>query len=93
MGITILEIDGVVRKEKISSILIGHIIDTDIKDTMDRINELEGVTVVDLEVKLSGESESSAMIVIEADFGKKHEVLQKIQEIAINKKLLIVNEV
>jgi ACT domain-containing protein len=93
MGITILELDGVVRKERLSTILIGHVIDTDIRDTMDKINELEGVSVVDLEVKLVEELESSAMIVVEADFGKKSFVFDKSQEIANEKDLLVVNEV
>jgi ACT domain-containing protein len=93
MRITILELDGVVRKERLSTILIGHVIDTDIKDTMDKINELKDVSVVDLEVKLVEGLESSAMIVVEADFGKKSTVFDKIQEIANEKDLLIVNEV
>lgn len=93
MGITILESDGVVRKERLSTILIGHVIDTDIRDTMDRINELEGTSVVDLEVKLIEELESSAMIVVEADFGKKSIVFNRIQDIANEKNLLVVNEV
>jgi len=93
MNITILEIDGVVVKEKLSSILIGHVIDTDIKDTMDQINALEGASVVGLDVKLEEELESSAMIVIESDVGKKQLILDKIQEIANDKNLLVVNEV
>jgi ACT domain-containing protein len=93
MDITILEIDGVVRKEKLTTILIGHVVDTDIKDTMDKINALEGTVVVDLDVKLAGESESSAMIVTESDFGKKSIVIEKINEIANEKGLLAVNEV
>lgn len=93
MNITLLEIDGVVVKEKLSTILIGHVIDTDIKDTMDQINLLEGVSVVGLDVKLEEELESSAMIVIESDAGKKEIVLNKIQEIANDKELLVVNEV
>jgi ACT domain-containing protein len=93
LGITILEIDGVVRKEMLTTILIGHVIDSDIKDTMDKINALEGINVVNLEIKLAGEDESSAMIVIESDFGKKDIVYRKIQEISIDKNLLMINEV
>ncbi|KZX17005.1 hypothetical protein MBCUT_04080 [Methanobrevibacter cuticularis] len=93
MGITILEIDGVVRKEILTTILIGHVIDSDIRDTMDKINELEGTSVVNLEVKLSDEEESSAMIVIESDFGKKDLVIARVNEIATDKNLLAVNEV
>lgn len=93
MNITILEMDGVVVKEKLSTILIGHVIDTNIKDTMDKINTIKGVSVVGLDVKLEEEYESSAMVVVESDPGKKEIVLSKIQEIADDKGLLVVNEV
>ncbi|MEA4958038.1 hypothetical protein SDC9_32149 [bioreactor metagenome] len=93
MNITILEIDGVVVKEKISTILIGHVIDTDIKDTMDKINSIEGVSVVSMDIKLEEELESSAMIVVESDPDKKNIVLNKIQDIANEKGLSVVNEV
>lgn len=93
MNITILEIDGVVVKEIISTILIGHVIDTDIKDTMDKINSIEGVSVVSMDIKLEEELESSAMIVVESDPDKKNIVLNKIQDIANEKGLLVVNEV
>ena len=93
MGITILEIDGVVRKEKLTTLLIGHVIDTNIKDTMDKINQLSGVSIVDFEVKLTGESESSAKFVLESDFNMKDKVNEKINEIASEKNLLMVNEV
>ncbi|RBQ22590.1 hypothetical protein ALNOE001_18370 [Candidatus Methanobinarius endosymbioticus] len=93
MNITILEKDGVIVKEKIITILIGHVIDRDIKDTMDQINLLEGISVVGLDVKLEEELESSAMIVIESDAGKKDMVLNKVQEIATYKDLLVVNEI
>jgi ACT domain-containing protein len=91
--ITIFEIDGVLEKEKLSTILIGHVIDTDIMDTMDKINVINGVSVVGLDVKLKGEHKSSAMIVVESDPDKKDVVFNKIQEIASEKNLLTVNEV
>ena len=37
LGITITEMDDVVLKEKISTIFFGHIIDNDLRDTMDKI--------------------------------------------------------
>ncbi|MDR2829696.1 MAG: amino acid-binding protein [Methanobrevibacter sp.] len=93
MNITILEINGVLSKERLKTILIGHVIDTDIRNTMDRINELEGTSILSLEIKLSDEDESSAMLVIESIFGMKNTVFTKIQEIANEKSLLMVNEV
>lgn len=43
LGVSIIAMDGVVKKEVVSTILIGHIVDNDIRDTMDKINSLDGV--------------------------------------------------
>jgi len=93
LGYSIIEMDGVVKKEKISTILFGHIVDQDLRDTMDRINELEGVVIVAFDIKLNGEEKSTALINIEADVGKKQTVFDRIAEIADEKELLVINEV
>ena len=82
LGFTIIEMDGVVRKESITTILFGDIVDQDLRDTMDRINELEGVVIVAFDIKLNGEEKSTALINIEADIGKKKTVFNRIAEIA-----------
>jgi ACT domain-containing protein len=93
LGFTIIEMDGVVRKETVTTILFGHIVDKDLRDTMDRINELDGVVIVAFDIKLNGEEESTALINIEVDIGKKKIVFNKIAEIAEEKELLVINEV
>lgn len=93
LGVSILEMDGVVKKEKVSTILIGHIVDRDIRDTMDRINQLDGVYVVGFDIQLDGEQKSSALINIETDVGKKQLVFDRVEEIAKEKELLMINEV
>ena len=93
IGFTIIEMDGVVKKEKITTILFGHIVDQDLRDTMDRINALDGVVIVAFDIKLNGEEKSTALINIEADIGKKQEVFNRIAEIAEEKELLVINEV
>ncbi|MEE1128909.1 MAG: amino acid-binding protein [Methanobrevibacter sp.] len=93
LGITITEIDDVILKEKISTILFGHIIDQDLRDTMDRINALDGVLIVGCEIKLNGEDKSTALINIESDVGLKQVVFDRIAEIAEEKELLVINEV
>lgn len=93
LGFTVIEIDGVVRKEKITTILFGHIVDNDLRDTMDRINELDGAGIVAFDIKLDGEEKSTALINIEADIGKKQIVFDRIAEIAEEKELLVINEV
>ena len=93
LGFSIIEMDGVVKKEKITTILFGHIVDQDLRDTMDRINELEGVVIVAFDIKLNGEEKSTALINIEADVGKKQIIFNRIAEIAEEKGLLVINEV
>ena len=92
LGFSIVEMDGVVKKEIISTILYGHIVDQDLRDTMDRINELKGVVIVGFDIKLDGEKESTALINIEAGIGRKQSVFDRIAEIAEEKDLLVINE-
>ncbi|MDR0912349.1 MAG: amino acid-binding protein [Methanobrevibacter sp.] len=93
LKITILEIDDIIRKEKIPMVLIGHVIDTDIRDSVDRINQLDGVNLVNLEIKLSENNESSAILLIESDFGKRDLVINRVSQIAKEKELLVIDEV
>ena len=93
LNITIIEKDGIINKELISTILIGHIVDKDVRDTTDKINSLDGVYVVGFDIKLDGESKSTALINLETDFGKKQYVFNDIAKIASEKDLLMINEV
>ncbi|WP_298498562.1 amino acid-binding protein [uncultured Methanobrevibacter sp.] len=93
LGFSIVEMDGVVKKEMVSTILYGHIVDKDVRDTMDRINALKGVTVAGFDIKLDGERESTALVTVETDYGKKQFVFDKIKEIAEEKDLVMINEV
>ena len=93
IGFSIIEMDGVVKKEKITTILFCHIVDQDLRDTMDKINDLEGISIVAFDIKLNGEEKSTALINIEADVGLKQKVFDRIGQIAKEKELLVINEV
>ena len=60
---------------------------------MDKINDLEGISIVAFDIKLNGEEKSTALINIEADVGLKQEVFDRIGQIAKEKELLVINEV
>lgn len=93
-GIQIIQVDGILRKEKITTILVGNIVDKDVKDTVELLNNIKGVMVADLDLKMSDHPENSASrIVIEAEQGRKKEVMAKIKEIGKLKGLLVINEV
>lgn len=60
---------------------------------MDKINDLEGISIVAFDIKLNGEEKSTALINIEADVGLKQKVFDRIGQIAKEKELLVINEV
>jgi len=92
--IQIIEVDGVVKKETITTILIGNIVDQDLKETVRELNSIEGVRVADLNLKMSDNPENSASrIVIETDYGRKNELMQSIKEFGNSKGFLVINEV
>lgn len=93
-GIQIIQVDGILRKEKITTILIGNIVDQDVKDTLDLLNHIEGVMVADMDLKMSDNPEQSASrIVIEAEQGKRRQIMAEIKEIGTSKGFLVINEV
>jgi ACT domain-containing protein len=94
MDIQIIEVDGVVRKEKLTTILIGNIVDKDLKETIKVLNNISGVRVADLNLKMSDNPEESASrIVIEADYGIKKDLMRNISEYGKSKGFLVINEI
>ncbi len=92
--IQIIEVDGVVKKETITTILIGNIVDHDLKETIRELNDIDGVRVADLNLKMSDNPENSASrIVIETDYGRKNDLMQNIKEFGESKGLLVINEI
>lgn len=93
MGVTLIEVDDTIKKEKLSTILYGHIIDTDLRDSVDKINAVDGLVVSDLQLKLDGELKSTALLTIELDVGKREIAYDKVMEIAKEKDFLVIDEV
>jgi len=91
--VQIMEVDGVVRKEEVTTVIIGNI-NQDLKETVGFLDGIDGVRVADLDLKMSDHPEQSASkIVIEADYGMKKDLLKKIKKIGNSKGFLVINEV
>ena len=93
LGFSIIEKDGIINKEYISTILIGHIVDKDVRDTTDRINALDGIYVIGFDIRLDGEDKSTALLNLEVAYGKKQFAFDEVKKIADEKDLLMINEV
>lgn len=92
MGVRITRIgerEGAVRS---TVLLIGHIIHTDIRDTIDRLNKLRGVRISDLSLAMGAiGQESAARATVTADDEARARVaLSRLEKIAREKKLLMV---
>lgn len=93
--IWVSKVGEVRRKEKIKVVLIGHIVDTDARDTIDRINEIKGAMVADLALAMPHpEKESSARMDIEVS-GEEvaARVMERLEEIAREKNLLVIKSI
>ena len=83
------EREGAVRA---TALLVGHIIHTDIRDTIDRLNALKGVMVSDLSLAMGAPNkESAARMTITADGEKRADLaISVLRRIADRKKLLMI---
>lgn len=92
MGIRITRIGEREGMVKSTVLLIGHIIHTDIRDTIDRINVIRGVMVSDLNLAMGAVGEeSAARATITANDEKRARVaLSRLEKIAAEKKLLMI---
>lgn len=87
--IRIGEREGAVRT---TTLLIGHIIHTDLRDTVDRLNAIKGVVASDLSLAM-GEvgKESAARLTITASDERRAELaLSTLEKISARKKLLMI---
>ena len=92
MGVRITRVgekEGAVRS---TVLLVGHIIHTDIRDTIDRLNELRGMRISDLSLAMGAiGQESAARVTITADDEPRaRAALSRLEKIAKGKKLLLV---
>ncbi|MCD6247866.1 MAG: ACT domain-containing protein [Hadesarchaea archaeon] len=85
------EREGMVKKVVL---LVGHIVHTNVRDTIDRVNSLEGVRISDLSLAMGGAGEESAarIIILADNEGRAEAALRLLDEIAAEKKLLVIKE-
>ncbi|MDY6931329.1 MAG: amino acid-binding protein [Halobacteriota archaeon] len=94
-GIIVARVGEERLKERVLVMLTGHILDTDVKDTVDAVDNTGFAEVVDLKLSMPGiDKRSSASLVINA-MGEKElcESLNLLREIASKKDLLMITPI
>jgi len=94
-GITIAQIGEDRLREKATMVLIGHIIHSDIKDTIDRIDSTGYAEVTDLAVSMPGVNQHSAARVVINATGKNEmqKAIQLLRDTAHEKNLLLIESI
>ncbi|MFC2153982.1 ACT domain-containing protein [Candidatus Altiarchaeota archaeon] len=76
-------------KKTYSFIFIGHVIDTDIQDTVDRINEIGMVSDLDV-VMPDPEKKSSVMFTVDVDEDNSRKMLNAVNKVCEEKGFLLI---
>ncbi len=91
-GINVIQAGAERYGAELTVVLIGHIVDTDLSDTLDRVENASGASVRDfsLSTPLGRTDESSARVRLAAHRGETDTVLATLREIADEKDLRVV---
>lgn len=89
MDIVITKVNETIRKTDIDIVVVGHVVDTDVRDTIDRLNKY-GI-VVDLDLSMPDpfkESSARMKVIIETD--KLKDFCNELDKISKEKNLLFI---
>ena len=89
MDIIITKVNETIRKTDIDIVVVGHVVDTDVRDTIDRLNKY-GI-VVDLDLSMPDpfkESSARMKVIIETD--KLDDLCKELDKISEEKNLLFI---
>lgn len=87
--IIVAKVNETRRKINLDVVIVGHVVDTDVRDIIDRINEIGLVIDLDL-VMPDPYKESSARMKIVIDSDKLNELYKELDKISKEKDLLFI---
>lgn len=92
--VNIIEIDGILEKEKQTFLLLGNLPTSNIMQTVHKIDELGDVKISSVDLNIGNNlQESVCKIVIETAANNRLEITREIQEIADDGELLLIKEI
>ncbi len=93
-NIDIVEVDGVLQKEKQTFLLLGNLPTTNIMQTIHKFDDLDDVKISSIDLNIGNDlQESVCKVVIETRNNKSQETISTIQKIADDDDLLLIKEI
>jgi ACT domain-containing protein len=91
-GINVIQAGAEQYTEEVTVLLIGHLIDTDLSDTLSQLEAVEGVSVADIALSAPEgvDQHSSARLRLATETGHTSVALEAVHELAAAKSLRVV---
>jgi ACT domain-containing protein len=91
-GINVIQAGAERYGEELTVVLIGHLVETDLSNTLEQVEESSGATIRDLSLTVgdNGDDRSSARVRLATQRGETDAALATIREIAEEKSLRVV---
>lgn len=91
-GITVVRAGQQRYDEEVTVLLVGHLVDADLSDTVDRLGECAGASVVDLSLSAPGGTDgvASARLRLAAESGRLADALATLRSVAAEKNLRVI---
>ncbi len=92
--VDIINIDGILEKEKQTFLLLGNLPTSNIMQTVHKIDELDDVKISSVDLNIGNNlQESVCKMVIETSENKRLEATREVQKIADDDNLLLIKEI
>ncbi|CAI48241.1 ACT domain protein [Natronomonas pharaonis DSM 2160] len=91
-GVNVIQAGAERYSEELTVVLVGHLVETDLSDTLQQIQECGGASVADVSLSAADgtDEESSARLRLVASEGHTSDALETIQDVADKKDLRVV---
>jgi ACT domain-containing protein len=91
-GVNVIRAGAERYSEELTVVLVGHLVETDLSDTLTRVQDCGGVSVADLSLSAPAgmNGSSSARLRLVASEGRTAEALAAVREVAAEKDLRVV---
>jgi ACT domain-containing protein len=91
-GVNVVEAESDQYKGELNIVLVGHLVDTDLSDTLKRVQKTGGASITDvaLSTPLERDRISSARLRLSAREGNSEQILEAIRDVAASKELRLI---
>jgi len=93
-GVNVIQADAEEYGDEVTVVLVGHLVDTDLSDTLKKIQDCSGASVADIDLSApagaGSSAHSSARLRLRAHAGETARVIETVREVAAEKDIDVI---